>query len=107
MGIFETYVHRSSRCRGLNGALAGCIPAVFLPRREYELDIGVCSKELGDERAGWQVADRLAVTQKLIPLLFSESFTLTFELGEEGLTPEVDVWRVLEKAVHMVCIVET
>ncbi len=49
----ETYVHRSSHCRGLNGTLAGGIPAIFFPRREDELGVRVCSYELGDERAGW------------------------------------------------------
>lgn len=100
-------MHRSTHCRGLNGALAGCIPAIFLPRREDELGVGVCGYELRDEGGGWQVADCLAVAEKLIPLLFFEGFALAFEFGEEGLTPEVHVRRVSEEAVHVVRIFET
>lgn len=103
----QTYVYRSSGCRGLNGALAGRIPAIFFPRREDELRVGVRSYEFRNECAGWEIADRLAVAEKLISLLFPERFALAFELGEEGLTPEVDVWRIFEEAVHMVCIIET
>ena len=103
----ETYVHRSSHCRALYGALAGGIPAVFLPRREDELGVRIRSYEFRDEGAGGQVADRLAMAEKLIPLLFPEGFAVVFELGEEGLTPEVDVGRVFEEAVHMVGITET
>lgn len=46
------------------------------------------------------------MAEKLIPLLFFEGFALTFEFGEEGLTPEVNVGRVFEEAVHMVGIIE-
>ena len=102
-----TDVDRSGHGRGLNGALAGGIPAVFLARREDELGVRVCGYEFGDEGAGGQVADRLAVAEKLVPLLFAEGCALVFEFGEEGLTPEVDVRRVFEEAVHMVCVIET
>ena len=47
------------------------------------------------------------MAEELIPLLFAERFTLVFEFGEKGLTPEVDVWGVLEEAIHMVGIIET
>ena len=105
--VRETYVHRSIYCRGLYGALAGGIPAIFLPRREDKLGVGVCSYELRDECRGWQVADCLAVAEESIPLLFFEGFALAFEFGEEGLTPEVHVRRVFEEAVHVICIFET
>ena len=102
-----SYVYRSSHCRGLNSALAGCIPAVFVPRREDELGVRVCSYELRDECGGWQVADCLAVAEKLIPLLSFEGLALAFVFGEEGLTPEVHVRRVFEEAVPVICIFET
>lgn len=99
-------MHRTGHSGGLDGALARRIPAVLLARREDQLYVGVGSYELGDERGCGQVADRLAVAEKLIPLLFPEGFTLTLEFGKKGLAPEVDVGRVFEEAVHMVCIVE-
>ena len=90
-GTSETYVNRSSHCCCLNGALVGCAPVIFLPLREDQLGVGICIYELGDECAGLQVADRLAVVEKLIPLLFPEGLALAFELGEKGLTPEISV----------------
>lgn len=69
----------------------------ILPRRENELGVGVCSYELRDERGGWQVADGLAVAEKLIPFLFPEGVALALEFGEECLTPEVDVRGVSKR----------
>lgn len=105
--VGETYAHCWTTIRGLNGALAGCVPAVFLPLGEDELGVGVCSYKLGSECAGWQVCDCLAMAKKLIPLLLFKGFALALEFGENGLTPESDVWRVFVDALHMVCIAET
>lgn len=49
-GGLGTYVDRTGHSGGLDGALARCVPAVLLPRREDQLCVGVGSYELGDER---------------------------------------------------------
>lgn len=105
--VGETYAHRRTEGRGLNGALAGCVPAILLPLREDELDVRVRSYKLGNECAGWHICDCLAMAEKLIPLLFLKGFALAFEFGEKGFAPEFDVWRVVEDAFHMICILET
>lgn len=83
------------------------MPRVDVTSSHDDLGLWVCLNKLLGERNGGPVADSLAVTEKLVPLLASESAN-TVVLGSKGILPHEAVWRVLNRGGHhVVAVVET
>lgn len=90
----------SPRALGLNMTNLR-MPRVNVPCRQNDLGLWVSVDQFFGKGHSGPVANCLAVTQELVPLLTAK-FTLVVVFGGEGILPHEAIWRVFNTGRHHV-----
>lgn len=80
------------------------VPRIRISVGQDDFGVGVGCYQLGRKGSGWQVADRLAVTKQLVPLLLAK-FSFTVPLRANGTQPHLAVaWGLGAGCSHVICL---